>query len=139
RTGSKTQGFCSGPQGIVTAGTKGELVAVVQRGEGDDKSGYWTRIGVAFNAQPLRSYLHQVLDDAFIEIGSSGLAQDKLQTIEALSTKSPCVWTLSDCQSLVLAPDVIQVRYHPVRVSNQGTSSSIRSSIWKSGQRGRGM
>jgi hypothetical protein len=25
-----------------------QLVAVVERGEGDDKKGYWTRIGVAF-------------------------------------------------------------------------------------------
>ncbi len=25
-----------------------QLVAVVERGDGDDKKGYWTRIGVAF-------------------------------------------------------------------------------------------
>jgi hypothetical protein len=25
-----------------------QLVAVVERGEGDDKKGYWTRIGAAF-------------------------------------------------------------------------------------------
>jgi len=25
-----------------------QLVAVVERGEGEDKKGYWTRIGVAF-------------------------------------------------------------------------------------------
>ena len=74
----------------------------------------------------------QLLDDSFIEFGTSGRTYDKKIIVERLSEEAPAVVEAYDFSAVQLAPDVIQLRFKTRRRTEDGSlTASLRSSIWK--------
>jgi hypothetical protein len=78
----------------------------------------------------------QLLADEFVEFGSSGLAYDKAQIIEALQQETANAAiriTLTEFAARRLAPEVFLVTYRTVRQGGPDTAPAarLRSSIWK--------
>ncbi|MES2803280.1 MAG: DUF4440 domain-containing protein [Bdellovibrionota bacterium] len=73
-----------------------------------------------------------LLDDSFIEFGTSGRIYDKKIIIERLYEENPVVVEAYDLAPVQLAPDIIQLRFKTRRKNEDGSlTASLRSSIWK--------
>ncbi len=76
--------------------------------------------------------LDNLLADEFIEFASSGQAFDKKQIIAALSTEPSCRISISDFQTVPLAPDTVLATYRATILQDDDPPRhSLRSSIWK--------
>ena len=74
----------------------------------------------------------KLLDDMFLEIGSSGQTYDKQSVIEALSTEERVRMSISEFRLLSLTPDLALVTYRVIAHSSAGGEShSLRSSLWR--------
>lgn len=74
----------------------------------------------------------QLLDNSFIEFGTSGRTYDKKIIIERLSEEDPVIIEAYDFVPVQLAPDIIQLRFKTRRKTEDGSlTASLRSSIWK--------
>jgi len=74
-----------------------------------------------------------LLDDEFVEFGSSGRIFDKQQVVEGLQAESPVRLSLTDFKAVLLAPDVALATYRAIRYGDSGEPPihSLRSSVWK--------
>lgn len=73
-----------------------------------------------------------LLDDSFVEFGTSGQTYDKKIIIERLSHEVPSTIEAFDFIPIQLAADVVQLRFKTKRTSDDGLPTySLRSSIWK--------
>lgn len=76
--------------------------------------------------------LNQLLDDSFVEFGTSGKTYDKKIIIERLSEEDPTSFEAFDFLPVQLATDIIQLRFKTRRKTEDGLFvESLRSSIWK--------
>lgn len=77
--------------------------------------------------------LDALLDDDFVEFGSSGRVFDKQQIIEGLPSEPAARRSLRDFKALALAPGVVLVTYRVIgeRGSGQPDVHSLRSSVWR--------
>lgn len=76
--------------------------------------------------------VNQLLDDSFVEFGTSGRAYDKKVIIERLSEEDPTLFEAFDFVPVQLATDIIQLRFKTRRKTEDGFFvESLRSSIWK--------
>jgi hypothetical protein len=74
--------------------------------------------------------LLELLDDAFIEHGSSGRVYTKRDLVDTLMAETPVVQTTSDFAVELLAPDVALVTYRIHRHSSPPVHT-LRSSVWR--------
>ncbi len=74
--------------------------------------------------------LVELLDDRFIEYGSSGRTYTKADLVETLQAESPVVQTASDFSTTQLSPDVALLTYRIHRHSDPPVHT-LRSSIWR--------
>lgn len=72
----------------------------------------------------------ELIDENFVEYGSSGQVFNKTQVIACLRAESPSQVTVSQLTVQVLAPEVTLVTYRAHRHSEPPVHS-LRSSIWK--------
>jgi hypothetical protein len=76
--------------------------------------------------------LSSLLSSDFVEFGTSGRTYNRKMIIEQLAEELPSTVEALDFKSVLLAPDVIQLRFKTRRKNEDGTmSASLRSSIWK--------
>jgi hypothetical protein len=76
--------------------------------------------------------VNQLLDDSFIEFGTSGKIYNKKITIDMLQQEDSTPIEALDFEPVQLATDLIQLRFKTRRKLDDGSwSSSLRSSIWK--------
>ena len=79
-------------------------------------------------ARSMRDSLEDLLDESFIEFGSTGKVLDREAVILGLATQTPRAWSIADFKLTRLAEDVALVTY----IATQGGRGSfLRSSIWK--------
>jgi len=72
--------------------------------------------------------LEALLDEEFVEFGSSGIAYDRATVIAALLREQPRAWGVSAFKVRQLSEDVVLVTY----VARMGGGpSSLRCSVWK--------
>lgn len=74
--------------------------------------------------------LTELLDDAFIEFGSSGSIYTKNDLVATLQAESPVTQSTSDFKVTSLAPDVALLTYKIHRHS-QPAVQTLRSSVWR--------
>jgi len=79
-------------------------------------------------ARSTRETFEELLDEGFVEFGSSGKVHDRESIISGMSTQSPQAWSIADFKLALLADDVALVTYIATQV---GRGSSLRSSVWK--------
>ena len=72
----------------------------------------------------------ELLDDDFMEFGSSGGIYDKTQVIEGLSQEAAVERTVMDLEVPQLTPDLGLVTYRATR-HGEPPVHSLRSSIWR--------
>src|SRR4051812_18595373 len=84
---------------------------------------YLLRTDVRANAGLLQS----LLDDEFVEFGSSGRVFDKQSITGALAEEAPWQYTLSDFHVTALSEEVVLVTYR-LTIAEIKT---LRSSLWK--------
>lgn len=77
------------------------------------------------------STLDRLLADEFVEFGSSGVASNKNDVIEALQAEPAMQRTLVDFGAWLLAPGVVLLTYTSVRREEARERRFLRSSIWK--------
>jgi len=76
--------------------------------------------------------LEDLLDDKFIEVGSSGRKYDKHQTIQQLINESPSPLEATEFNLVQLSDSVVLLTYALVnRAREPEVSHSLRSSLWK--------
>lgn len=81
--------------------------------------------------------LNELLDDTFIEFGTSGRIYDKKIIIEKLSEEIPTDIEAFDFIPVKISSDVVQIRFKTQRKMDDGSlTSSLRSSIWKKSDQG---
>ena len=74
----------------------------------------------------------ELLSDTFIEFGTSGRIYDKKITLERLSNEDSITREAFDFSSVLLAPDIVQLRFKTRSKAEDGSIvTSLRSSIWK--------
>lgn len=84
------------------------------------------------NVRKSPASVDRLLDDSFVEFGTSGNTYDKKIIIERLSLETPSEIDAFDFVSVRLSSDVIQLRFKTRRVSEDGSvTASLRSSIWR--------
>ncbi len=71
--------------------------------------------------------LQAVLDDDFVEFGSSGRIFDKRSITHALAQEAPWQYTLSEFHATTLSEEVVLVTYR----LNIAEIKTLRSSLWK--------
>jgi len=76
--------------------------------------------------------LASLLDDDFVEFGSSGRTYDKKQVLHQLSRQVPAQVTIEEFRVVELTPSVVLATYRARAESADGKSQkySLRSSIW---------
>lgn len=74
--------------------------------------------------------LKTIIDDTFIEVGSSGCIYNKQQIINILPTLPIVKMTIMDFEAKLLAEGVVQTIYRVSRQTNEMIEYSLRSSIW---------
>lgn len=73
-----------------------------------------------------------LLDDSFVEFGTSGKTYDKKIIVERLSEEVPSKIEATDFVPVQLSEDVVQLRFKTKRFGDDGSIVySLRSSIWK--------
>lgn len=73
-----------------------------------------------------------LLDDSFVEFGTSGKTYDKKIIIERLGEEVPSEIEATDFVPVQLSEDVFQLRFKTKRIADDGSIiHSLRSSIWK--------
>jgi hypothetical protein len=79
-----------------------------------------------------RALVEILLDEDFLEFGSSGRVWTRDQIFELLTTETYTPPHIEDFSCTLLAPDVALITYRAVRtdVGSGLQSSSLRSSIW---------
>lgn len=77
--------------------------------------------------------LAKLLDDDFVEFGSSGKTYSKVQIVNRLPHETGVAYTMLDFKMRQLAPDVVFTTYRTARlIGSQGQPSyALRCSIWK--------
>ncbi|UJW87097.1 nuclear transport factor 2 family protein [Devosia sp. SL43] len=85
-----------------------------------------------------RAAVEALLDEGFMEFGSSGRVYDRASVIERLPREKPRADAdlpeVLDFEARALAPDIVLVTYRSVSVVSDGTERSVlRSSIWRQG------
>jgi hypothetical protein len=83
-----------------------------------------------------RAAVEALLDEGFVEFGSSGsVYDDRKSVIDRLTRETPAAGSVLpetlDFKVLALAPDVVLVTYRSVKMDNGAARSVLRSSIWK--------
>jgi hypothetical protein len=76
------------------------------------------------------SILEGIISDDFLEFGSSGRKFTKQTVIAALSMPSNAKIEISDLKIKYLADNVVIATYIATKISDDGKSLSLRSSIW---------
>ena len=78
-----------------------------------------------------REAVEALLDDGFVEFGSSGRTYERTSLIDRLTREAPAAGAalpvVLDFDARALAPDVVLVTYRSVAVDR----TVLRSSIWK--------
>jgi hypothetical protein len=76
--------------------------------------------------------LASLLDDDFVEFGSSGRIYDKRQVLYHLSRQVPAVLAIQEFRVFELGPDAALVTYRARADSGKGRDEkySLRSSVW---------
>lgn len=74
--------------------------------------------------------LNTIIDDTFIEIGSSGCIYNKQQILNILPAAPSVNMAIMDFEAKLLAEGIVQTIYRAVRQSDEMTEYSLRSSIW---------
>ena len=74
-----------------------------------------------------------ILAENFVEFSSSGLELNKTQVIACLQAESPCLFTASQFNVRMLAPNIALVTYRAHRHSTPPVHS-LRTSIWEQKQ-----
>lgn len=76
--------------------------------------------------------LDALLEDAFIELGSSGNTYNKQAMMDILPTLPAVKFTLTDLQARLLADGVVLTIYRAVKhgEQNEPAQYSLRSSVW---------
>ena len=78
------------------------------------------------------SLVDSLLDDSFVEFGTSGKTYDKRIIIERLSEEVPSKIEATDFVPIQLTENVVQLRFKTKRTGEDGLLVvSLRSSIWK--------
>lgn len=75
--------------------------------------------------------LNELIADEFIEFGCSGNVYNKQQVIDGLLNEVPFLYSLTDFKKTILAPDIVLVTYKFIQQKNNGSITSLRSSIWR--------
>ena len=77
--------------------------------------------------------LDRLLDERFVEFGSSGRVYDKDSIIAALDEESGIEVSITEFKTIALAPEVVLVTYRAaIKEGDQkSAATSLRSSIWK--------
>ena len=75
--------------------------------------------------------LVELLDDSFIEFGSSGRIYTKADLVAALQAELPSIQTTSDFKVSILASDIAFVTYRIHHQSATPPVYTLRSSIWR--------
>lgn len=82
-----------------------------------------------------RERLDALIEDRFVEIASDGRVYDKTTVIEALlGEKVHVVRTITDFETILLAPGVVLATYRVIRRVEPPTES-LRSSVWRRAER----
>jgi GNAT superfamily N-acetyltransferase len=74
--------------------------------------------------------LAELLDDEFIEFGSSGHIYTKSDLVAVLQAESPVAQTTSNFEVTFLAPDVALLTYR-IRRHSEPSVQTLRSSVWR--------
>lgn len=74
--------------------------------------------------------LDTIIDDTFIEIGSSGCIYNKKQIINTLPATPSVNMTIMDFEAKLLTEGIVQTIYRVERQNDEMTEYSLRSSIW---------
>ena len=84
------------------------------------------------NVRKDRRQVESLLDEDFLEFGSSGRAWSRNQIFELLANEKYAAAEMEDFECARLAEDVALVTYRAVRTDadSGARSSSLRSSIW---------
>ncbi len=78
-----------------------------------------------------RTAVAALLADDFREFGSSGRVWNKQQILNRLETEPPFQAEMNDFQATELVSEVVLVTYIvAIQLSDSGTRTSLRSSIW---------
>jgi len=97
----------------------------------DSDAAYFFELETSLHKKQVRNSAEStsaLLDDAFIEFGSSGRVWNKASIIESMRRETVDQQiTVADFVAHELAPDVVLVTY----ISRKGAGSTLRSSIWK--------
>jgi hypothetical protein len=81
--------------------------------------------------------MDKLLDDEFIEIGSSGRIYDKRETLATPVQDIGARLPLVDFSTRGLAPSLVLVRYRSIQRNPDGSEKqALRSSIWKQTNQG---
>jgi hypothetical protein len=83
-----------------------------------------------------RAQVERLLDEDFLEFGSSGRVWTRDQTFNSLATETCTPFTIEDFACALLSEDVALVTYRAVRKDAQSADqiASLRSSIWTNKQ-----
>lgn len=71
-----------------------------------------------------------IIDDDFMELGSSGCIYNKQQMIDVLPALPSVKITIMDFEAKLLAEGVVQTIYRAAKQCNETAEYSLRSSIW---------
>ncbi len=74
----------------------------------------------------------KLLDESFVEFGSSGKVYDRRSVLDRLSQEKPFTSEAFDFVPIELAKNIVQLRFK-TRIRNEDGSltTALRSSIWK--------
>lgn len=77
--------------------------------------------------------LSQLFSDDFVEFGSSGKVYNKPEVVHALQHEPETKFEVVDFKINPLSPEVVLATYRvkKIRVEENKTTQSLRSSIWK--------
>lgn len=74
--------------------------------------------------------LVDLLDDEFLEFGSSGRTYSKADLVATLQAESPSKQTTSDFKTIRLGPDAALLTYR-IRLHREPPVHTLRSSLWR--------
>jgi len=74
--------------------------------------------------------LVELLDDEFVEFGSSGRTYNKADLVATLQAESPTKQTTSEFKATRLGPDVALLTYR-IRLHQEPPVHTLRSSVWR--------